>query len=254
MFEGKNNEKIALLKDEIHLWYGCIDQAKKHIYVFKQMMANNEMKRARNFYFTEDRSSFIVSRGILRTILACYVSIDPINIQINYGKHGKPFLDSIGTKSNIQFNLSHSKNILVIAISLGQSVGVDIEKIRKLADLDMLVATICSQHEKDQFKKLPDTEKLLSFFRCWTRKEAYIKAIGTGLHTPLDQLTVPLTSKDHGQAFTIYNEELQGYSEVILKPISAVTGYEIALCVNKIPRKINYYWWQPSLLENNYIQ
>lgn len=118
----------------------------------------------------------------------------------------------------------------------------------------MLISTICSQHEKDQFKQLPDTEKLFSFYRCWTGKEAYIKSIGTGFHTPLDQLTVPLTSEDYGQAFTIYNEELQGYSEVILKPNSAVTGYETTLYVNRKSRTINCDWWQSSLLENNYIQ
>lgn len=249
MVEIKYTEQKALLKDEIHIWYGCIKQSKNYLHVFKRMITDDEQKRAQEFYFPKDQSSFIVGRGMLRTILAHYLEIDPTNIQINYGKYGKPFLGSNRIMSDIQFNLSHSENMVVIAVSLGRNVGVDIEKIRNLSDLDKLIATICSQREKDHFKQLTDVEKILSLFRCWTRKEAYLKAISTGMNKPMDQLTVSLESGDRGQVFTIY-DDLKGYSQYMLKSIPSITGYEAALCAKKLPCTIHYSWWQPQLLEN----
>ena len=152
----------------------------------------DERARADRFYFARDREHFIVARGVLREILGCYLKRVPKSLCFCYGSHGKPALAGEFDGEAIRFNVSHSHGVALYAISRGRAVGIDLERIR----FDLPVAEIAerffSKREDAMLRSLPTDVQHQAFFRCWTRKEAYIKARGEGLSLPLDQFDVSL--------------------------------------------------------------
>ena len=124
---------------------------------------------------------------MLRWLLAGYLQSTPDEVAFGYAVHGKPFL--IGTGGDLRFNVSHSQNIGFIAVAACE-VGIDVEKRRGILSMASLVERYFAQQEKEQFRALPTVEQVAWFFRCWTRKEALLKASGVGIHVPLDQVDV----------------------------------------------------------------
>jgi len=157
-----------------------------------QSLSNDEWERADRFVFQRDRRYFVVARGILRDILSRYLDCQPREIRFHHEPDGKPEIGFPGGSPRLEFNLSHSSGLLVLAVALGRQVGVDVELIRPLPDLDQIASYSFSNYERDILAKLTPEEKLPGFFRCWTRKEAYLKARGTGLLIPLDSFDMSL--------------------------------------------------------------
>ena len=156
-----------------------------------RLLSRDENQRAFRFRFERDRKRFIVCRGILREILGTYLGRSPETIDFNYGPQGKPYLkDSDGqTAGSLFFNVSHSCGCAIYALSLGE-VGVDLEFVRPIPEMQALVDQYFSVAERSAFGSVPPDLKLKAFYSCWTRKEAYVKASGGGLLIPLDQFDV----------------------------------------------------------------
>lgn len=146
--------------------------------------------RAARFKFEGDRHRFITARACLRTILARYLKTNAAGLQFDLGAFGKPALVPSGNALDLRFNLSHSHQLALIAIARGREVGVDVEFMRADFASDEVAAHFFSATEVKQFARQPAGSKTRSFFNCWTRKEAYIKARGEGLSHPLDQFDV----------------------------------------------------------------
>ena len=156
-------------------------------------MTPDEISRAARFYFQRDHDRFIAGRGLLRAILSRYLAVAPGEIRFGYGPHGKPELVGPGQPPALFFNLSHSHNLALYAISAGPRVGVDIEYIRPDIEAEAIAESIFSPGEYAAIRALTGRPQLEAFYNCWTRKEAFIKARGDGVTYPLEQFDVSLT-------------------------------------------------------------
>jgi len=177
--------------DEVHVWRiellpspGVLARLGRHL-------SPDERRRAERFRFERDQRRFHAARGALRELLGGYLDAEPERLGFAEGAHGKPELAAPGG-SGLRFNLSHSGELALCAVARGRELGVDIEQARELADAEAMARRFFSAAENAALAALPDAERLGAFFRCWTRKEAYLKAVGAGLLQALDGFDVTL--------------------------------------------------------------
>jgi 4'-phosphopantetheinyl transferase len=185
---------LKLSRDDVHLWQLELGQMNLDIPWFASMLSTEERMRAENFRFERHKNRFIVTRGTLRKILSLYLKTEPNRLKFCYGAYGKLHLPE--NVCNVQFNLAHSHELALYALTHGRNVGVDVEYVRYIPDFEKVGASFLSKREKAAYKTLPSNQKLRAFFDFWTSKEAYSKAIGTGLTLPFDQFDVPVNSRD----------------------------------------------------------
>lgn len=144
------------------------------------------------FAFDRDRDRFVVARARLRELLGSRLGVRPEAVELECGAHGKPALAGRFADTNLRFNVSHCDDIAGYAFSSGREVGIDVEAIRALPDADDIAARFFSRRENAAYQALEPRDRPLGFFQCWTRKEAFIKALGEGLSHPLDSFDVSL--------------------------------------------------------------
>ena len=157
-----------------------------------EILAPQERERATRFRFAEHRRQFIICRGTLREILSPYLEVKPAHIAFVFNRHGKPSLRD----SDVRFNVSHSGGWAFQAVTQDGEVGIDIERIDPRVAREQIPERFFSPREVAQLRALPADQQAVAFFRCWTRKEAYIKARGLGLALPLDSFDVSLGPDD----------------------------------------------------------
>lgn len=179
---------------ELHIWSFPLDQPKAHREQLWQTLAPDEKERAGRFYFDKDRFRYSVSRGVLRVLLGNYLTLRPKEVQFCYGEHGKPELAKRHERNGrlLRFNLSHSAGLGLAAFIWNRAIGVDVEQVRPLEDGANIAKHYFSAAENSVFFRLPFEKQPQAFFECWTRKEAFIKAIGEGLTYPLRNFDVTL--------------------------------------------------------------
>ena len=183
---------LTLLPDEIHVWRIDLDQPEPHLQNFAATLSSDETVRAERFYFPKHRQHFIAGRGILRTILGRYLGIKPSQVEFNYQQRGKPVLADTFADSGLAFNLSHSQGLGLCAVNCTRQIGVDLEYIRPMSDLEALAKRFFLPREYEMLRSLSPNQQQEIFFRYWTCKEAYLKATGDGL-SQLEQIEVSLT-------------------------------------------------------------
>jgi 4'-phosphopantetheinyl transferase len=160
--------------------------------VLAGLLSDAERERASRLVFDRDRRRFIVSRVRLRQLLAERLGVPPESLEFAYGAYGKPAIALGPADPDLRFNVSHCDDLAVYAFSCGLDVGVDVEAVRALPEADRIAAHFFSPRENDAYRALDPRDKPLGFFNCWTRKEAFIKALGDGLCHPLDGFDVSL--------------------------------------------------------------
>jgi 4'-phosphopantetheinyl transferase len=178
---------LMLLERDIHIWTVDLDLSHQQVEDFGQFLTAQERQRAAKFINPIHGNRWTIARGYLRQILGKYINLTPDAIVFNYGQQGKPAVEA----QDIQFNLSHSADRAVYAISAKHPVGIDLEQIHPLPAAD-LVDRFFSSAEQIIFHSLPVDLQQAAFFHAWTQKEAYLKACGTGLSTPLAQIEVSI--------------------------------------------------------------
>ncbi|MFN4259646.1 MAG: 4'-phosphopantetheinyl transferase family protein [Gemmataceae bacterium] len=190
------------------------------------LLTAEERRKAERFHFERDRRRFAVCRGLLRVLLSRYLDMPPTAIALTYGNHGKPALAC----QRVRFNVSHSHGWALLAFTLDREIGVDLEKLRPLRNAEGLARRFFAPREAAVLLGLPEAERLAAFFRCWTRKEAYIKAIGTGLACPLDQFAVTLAPGEPAQLLWVANraDEVARWSMTHLDPAPGFVAALIA--------------------------
>jgi 4'-phosphopantetheinyl transferase len=188
---GRSSSKeFTLDENEIHIWQIDLAGQESEIHFCRRLLATDEVQRAERFYFEEHRRRFIVARGTVRQILGRYTRLAPEHIAFEYGAKGKPELSGRATEASITFNLSHSFESALVAVARGATVGIDIELINPEYATEQIAERFFSRGEADTLRTLPAVARVEGFFSCWTRKEAYIKALGEGLSVPLDSFEV----------------------------------------------------------------
>ncbi|MBA2394851.1 MAG: 4'-phosphopantetheinyl transferase superfamily protein [Ktedonobacteraceae bacterium] len=197
---------LVLAKDDVHLWSLDLDQSIEKAQALTHILSPDEIQRAEHFHFEKDRRQFIVGRAWLRMLLGNYIHTKPEDVRLCYGKYGKPQVAEMAPGDVLHFNLSHSQGMALYAFTLNRAIGVDVEHIQHLQEEGQIVAYFFSHEEKAVFCKLPADMQHLMFFKSWTQKEAYLKAIGEGLSRSLDSITVSLTPGEPAQLLRVKGE------------------------------------------------
>ena len=175
---------------EVDVWRFGLDLDPGEVEALAVGLADDERDRAGRFVFPRDRDRYVAGRGRLRAILGGYLGLGPGEVRFAYGPRGKPALVRSGDR--LRFNLAHAQGLALLAIAEGREVGIDLEQVRPLPDADALAGRFFSVRERDELRARPDADRLAAFFTCWTRKEAYLKALGDGLAAPLDRFRVTI--------------------------------------------------------------
>lgn len=219
-----NSPPLDLTLDlgEIHVWRVSLDQTESCLQTLQQTLSTDERTKADRFRFPKDRSQFIVSRGALRAILSRYLNISSHILRFDYNPYGKPSLIVAQGGNTLCFNLSHSRGIALIAITKNRDIGVDIEGINAKFSCLEIAEKFFSPLESSVLRSLPEHLQATAFFTCWTRKEAYIKAVGKGLSIPLNQFDVSLAPGEPAALLNVEGnpEEASKWSLIELFPCS----------------------------------
>lgn len=221
---------------EAHIWSSSLIMAPDDLATAQTLLSPDEAARAARFHFPVHRDRFIAAHSWLRNTLSLYLETAPATISFLYSEHNKPYLPP-STKLPLQFNLSHSADLAVCAITHNQSVGIDIEKMEINSNTD-LAKRFFSTEEYHVLMQSPEHERATVFYAIWARKEAILKATGKGLRIPLNQFTVSLQK-------SITHIELEDHSWSLL-PLTIHPDYQAALAMNGLVKKISYWEWDSS--------
>ena len=183
-----SQSELRLDDGDLHVWQVELDLTDEELAPLVSHLSADELRRADRFHFARDRRRFMAGRGLLRTVIAGYLHCAAHEVGFVYGDRGKPTLAT----PDLQFNLAHTDRLAIIGLARSGPLGVDVERIRPSEDLARLVSEFFSPREQKAMAALPPDERQSGFFTCWTRKEAYLKATGDGLATPLDQFDMPV--------------------------------------------------------------
>jgi 4'-phosphopantetheinyl transferase len=187
---------------EVRVFVALLDIPEDALGRARRLLAPEERARADAFLRPRDRAHFTAARAWLRRMLGAHLGLDPASLAFAYGPHGKPRLPAAA--GALDFNLSHSDGVALLALSPGFELGADIEAVRPVEE--KVAERFFSAAEVRALAALPARERTSAFFRCWCRKEAYLKALGSGLATPLDAFTVSLGPDEPARLLRVEGE------------------------------------------------
>jgi 4'-phosphopantetheinyl transferase len=179
---------VAEIHNEVHIW--GVQANESTVAMLAAGVSPVEYAYANRFVMPGDRIEFLVSRGLVRFILSHYLNMPPDEIRFNRGHHGKPELDDRIHGSRLRFSLSHSCGMVLLAVTVDHEIGIDIEFVDSRVDFDEFAFLVFSSAEVMSISQLPLEERQRAYFQCWTRKEAFVKALGEGLSERIRQLEV----------------------------------------------------------------
>ena len=174
----------------MHLWLMHLDQPARPLEELTASLDADERQRSARFRFDVHRGRFETARGLLRHVLGQYTGLAASAVAFRYGNAGKPALAGPVGRPTVAFNLSHSGPYALLGLTSGEDIGVDIEVTRDIPDHEDIARSSFATEECDELFRLPPARRPDAFLACWTRKEAYVKALGDGLLAPLDQFVV----------------------------------------------------------------
>ncbi len=196
-----------------------------------RLLSADERQRAARFRFPDDRDRFVVARGRLRLVLACAGAGPPDRIRFAYGRHGKP---SLAMQPELQFNLSHTADVAVVAVTENAAVGVDVEELHRGRRLEQAAHRFFSAAERTALLRLADDTRAEAAIRCWCRKEAYLKARGEGLARPLDSFDVAvadLAPRSDGSLLLATRPDSRESARWDVRDIDVGAGYAATVAV-----------------------
>jgi 4'-phosphopantetheinyl transferase len=231
-------EVIELNDDEVHVWLVNASSEGFPQDLLALSLSEDERERAARFKFDKDRRLYIGGHAALRSLLSAYLKAAPGEIEFVSGTHGKPALAPPLTAHGLEFNLTHSNELALIAAASRKAVGVDVECIKRDFDFEEIARRFFTAEEVAALFELPQPLQREAFFKCWTSKEAFLKAKGTGLSGKLDEVAITLAPDQHVRI----NASVPGWS---LTEITLCVEYGAALVVQGDPRRIRCYRWEP---------
>lgn len=226
---------LILAPDTVHVWrFSLAAPDATH----EQWLDDNERERAARFHRESDRARFVAAHARLRHTLARYMNADPAALVFTRGAHGKPYL----TEHPLQFNLSHSNDLALVAVARTRAVGVDVETVRAEVAQEAVAERYFSEGEVRVLRSLPPAEQAGAFFACWTRKEAYVKGRGMGFALPLASFDVSLRPGEPARLLAVRGDTA-GSAQWSLAALSVGAGYAAALAVEGEMSRIVCYDW-----------
>jgi len=182
----------SLASDSLHVWRFPLNGESAPDSRQFACLKPDETARASRFHFPIHSNRYVASRFALRTILGSYLGVAPRDLAFEYTTFGKPYLAAPSNPLRLSFNVSHSQDLGVLAVSFRANLGIDVEAIKEDFGGEEVAESHFAPAEFQQLLSLPEALRPQAFFNCWTRKEAYVKALGAGLQIPLDSFEVSL--------------------------------------------------------------
>lgn len=229
----------GLADNQVHIWQVSLDQPVSRFY---PLVSPDERNRAAPFHFERDRNRFIIRRGILRVILGSYLKVEPGAIRYHYGVNNKPSLAEIDNNDNLHFSVSHSGGRALYALSRGCEIGVDIEYVRDIPEMEQLLEQVLSPQESEGFNALTGPEKREGFFSGWTRKEAFLKATGDGLSRSLKDIEISPAVSDGENGMAARTVPFKS-THFFVYDIEAGEGYKAAFAREEPCRDLACFQW-----------
>jgi 4'-phosphopantetheinyl transferase len=223
---------------EVHVWRVNLDVDPVCLVDLRQVLTEDERQRSDRFRFEVDRQRFIVARATLRHLLATYLETTPEQVQFCYGNRGKPAIAYPST--DLAFNISHSQNRMLCALTYHHRVGIDLEFLREMKDLESLATRFFQPSECKAMITLAKGQRTAAFFHLWTCKEAILKAIGTGL---IGLENVELCLKENCVELIRLEGDRRAASDWFLYSFTAESGYASALTTDQVNPVISFFQW-----------
>jgi 4'-phosphopantetheinyl transferase len=236
------SNRTELGKDEVHVWRASLNQDPATISELSALLAPDERTRAGKYHRPVNRDHFIVARGILRKIISLYLPISPGALQFTYNEYGKPDIAGHQNDCNLNFNLSHSNDMVLYALRLEGGLGIDIEYMRDdFASLE-IAQHFFAKDEVAALSSLAVEQRVKAFFNCWARKESYIKALGMGISFPLDKFVVSMAPDEAPALLKVENNDREPdrWKMYELRPGD---GYAAAIIVEKPIGVLKQWHW-----------
>lgn len=236
-------DKPRLSAGDVHVWCMPLDVPQHEADSLRAVLSDDELQRADRFLSPDHRRRFVVGRARLRQVLASYLNESAERIRFQYGRLGKPALAAPWCESRIHFNVSNSHEMALCALAMDRELGVDVEHIRPLDNFDGLAERYYAPCELETLRSLPEEQRLTGFFNCWTRKEALLKAVGTGLSFPLDRVVVTLVPDEPARLLSFHGQPGSA-SQWWLEGLQPASGYVAAVAWPGDPPQIQLWNWQ----------
>jgi 4'-phosphopantetheinyl transferase len=235
---------LELEAHQVDIWRVRLDVPTDLLRVLEGMLSTDESERAVRFHFPIHRDRFIAAHGYLRDILTRYLPFAPSSLSFSINDYGKPSLSEIFSERGLEFNLSHSGDFALVAVTLNRQVGVDVEYMREEVSREKIAPRYFSEREVSDFLSVPPEGRNVTFFNCWTRKEAYIKAHGLGLSLPLDSFDVSLIP---GEPAILRATRPNPHEAVrwTLKHLEVHPNYAAAVAVEGSDLEFRLWDWKP---------
>jgi 4'-phosphopantetheinyl transferase len=232
-----NAASLPLPESQIHVWRFPTRASLNVVAAFEEVLVPHERERAARFRFDHLYASFVIAYGALRHLLGHYLRCNPAELSFEHSVNGKPALTS---PSSLRFNMTHSGDLGVIALTLRREIGVDIEQIRPLPDVKHIADHFFCSEEASEVMSAPQAERERAFFRCWTRKEAYIKATGEGLSAALSSFRV-IVRPDLPARIVHIQHSAREAAAWTLHDLPLADGYAAALAYRDQPRSLRLF-------------
>jgi 4'-phosphopantetheinyl transferase len=219
---------LVLAPDSVDVWTVTLDEAGPTAPV--ACLSPEERARADRFVAERDRRRFVRAHGALRAILAAYLGAPPSSVAVVTGPWGKPTLDPARHGSALRYNLSHSHEVALVVVARDRDVGVDVEQIRPLPDLEAIAARFFAPGERAGLACLAADRRPAAFFALWTLKEAYLKARGEGFGRPPESVEITLDA-GHDRARVRHLDRVDDGRRWELFPLRQPAGYAAAVAI-----------------------
>jgi 4'-phosphopantetheinyl transferase len=229
--------RVAIKDNQVHVWQVNLKTLPANATKLTGTLSSEELERAGKFKFQQDREHFILFHSQLRLILSKYYDCQPGEFIFRYNSCKKPLISNPEFEG-LKFNMSHSEDLMLVGLCKHKEIGIDVEKVREVDELDNIANENFSAQE---IKYLTDSsDKTNTFFKIWTRKEAFIKAIGKGIHFPLKSFGIELTSPVSLEHLVILNHP-SWPDQWRTSELKVSDGYIASLAINSDKFKILYF-------------
>ena len=216
-------EAIRLERGQVHLWAAALNEFVDEVPKLAALLSSAEHARAEKLRLAEDRDRYVIRHGLLRLILSRYLEQPASRIEFRYGAHGKPEVRS-GSPTRLFFNTSRSGDLAVCAVTSACPIGVDVERTREIPEIEDIARRFFLPRETQALMARPAYSRLQSFYNCWTRKEALLKATGEGITESLTKVEVTLLPEDKPGVVFVSGDP-QARERWQLQPFSPARGY-----------------------------
>lgn len=233
---------ISLAEHSVHVWAASLQVSADTLERLRVTLSADELERASRYKFDVHRNRYLAGRGILRSILARYLNNTASDLEFTYSAHQKPELTRATNSGGLHFNLAHTGDLAVIAIANAAPLGVDVEEVRAIKDVEDLVARFFSSRENELFQQLAPEKKSAAFFNLWTRKEALLKATGEGITGGLNRVEVSFLESEPARLLAI-NGDSNRASEWTLNAFAPASGFVGALAIRARSLELECWKW-----------